>query len=294
VGELALSGGSATALPQLMVRELELRVARPSGSGSGGQLPPIQLESLTMSVELDTQQLGLFTTITRSQVWTTGTITFEPGSGLASIGLGRTLVTKVSWDHARHTEQLNVVRLELATAALTLTPESGGAVTWSFETNSGTGTIQSARMRFVVGGVRAQHEPVLDLTTTVTAPAPIGGGGVVPGLARLGELTVQGAPVGNWTAQWLLRMGRATPWAHDTTNMPLDISTVEGGGPVARLEASCLLSPTRFILRSDGGRLLQEVTFAAGLLRMTSLDGLGTGTSQVWNFVTNNASTDCP
>ncbi|HRE90167.1 MAG TPA: hypothetical protein PK095_13620, partial [Myxococcota bacterium] len=294
VGELALSGGTALALSQLMVRELELRVVQPTGSGSGGQLPRIQLESLTVSVELDTQQLGLFTTITRGQNWTTGTLTFEPGSGLASIGLGRTLLSEVSWDHARNAEQLHVVRLVLSPAALTLTPESGGAVTWSFETATGTGTIETARMRFVLGGALAQHEPVLDLTTTVVAPVPQVGGGASPGLARLGELTVQGAPVGNWTAQWLLRMGRATPWTHDAANMPLDIRTVEGGGPIARLEASCLVSPTRLVLRSEGGRLFQEVSFGAGLLRMTSFDGLGTATSQVWNFVTNSASTECP
>lgn len=294
VGELSLSGGTAPALAQLMVREFELRLLVPPASQSGGQSPRLQLEALVLTFELDAQQLGLFGAITQGQVWSSGTLSFEPGSGLASLGLGLSVVRKLSWNGARNAEQVHVVMVELATSAMTMTPESGTAVTWNFELQSGTGTLQATPMRFAVGGGLVGSEAALDLAATIAAPASTGGAAGSPSLARLSELTVLGAPVGNWTAQWMLRMGRRESWAHDAANMPLVVTSVESGAPIARLEASCLLVPSQLRVRSKGGRLEQDVSFQAGIVRTTNLDGLGTATSRVWNFVTNNASTVCP
>lgn len=292
VGELNLSGGNAPALSQLMVREFELRVASPNdGGSSAGQQEPLSFEALSLTLELDQQQLGLFTAITRTQFWASGRISFEPGSGLDSIGLGEVFLEAASWDLARHAEQLHVIRVELFASNLTVTPETGAPVSWNFATQTGVGTLDPGRMRFAVGGDIAGHERVLDSGATIETPenAVVG----LPRTARLNGIQVMGAPLGYWTAQWLLRMGRETAFGHDPTNMPLVLSTVESGATIARMEASCGVLPSLLIVRSEDGGLVQDVTLSAGIVRLTSLDGLGTATSQTWNFLRNNTTTEC-
>ena len=128
-------------------------------------------------------------------------------------------------------------------------------------------------------------------TATTEKESSFGGVGGATGKAVLTELTVLGPPVGNWTAQWALRMGLLTLW-HDANSMPLVLTTVDAGAPIARFEASCLL-PVRLALRSEQGSLTQDVTFRAGVVRNANLDEAGAATTYSWSYGANSATTNC-
>ena len=294
IGELSFAAGTAGAVGPLTVRSFALVLSSTFGvlSSGSGTPPRMRAETLAVTVELDGQQLALFQAATGGTFWASGTLTFEAGLGLSSVSFGPTKVLRLSWDPARNGEQLHVVHLGLDTSAMTITPTVGAPTSWSFEQNSGTGTALTDRMRFAVGGAIADHMPARDLTATIETPLSLGGGGG-GNRSRLGELTVNGALVGAWTAQWMLRMGSSLTWPHDPTQMPLVVATVEGGAPVALLEASCQLLPVRLDLRSEDGLLVQDVTFVAAVLRSSSYDGLGTATSSEWSFAGGGATSAC-
>ncbi len=295
VGELVLNAGPGAPEATLAVRRFSMTTTLPAPSGSGDSSPRADFSPAIFEVELDAAQIPMFQALAIGGVWGSATFTPTPGSGLESVEFTTAGARALRWTTARHDGQHHLIELELAAIAFAIRPEAGQPVSWNRSTNTGTGTLDTAPFSLVSGGafVGAIHGSRIEWDVTIPTTS-VSSGGEGLGRPRLGGLTLFGAPVGAHTAQWFLRMARGVPWEHATAPMPLTALTMDDDLPVSQVELSCGLVPSVLTLRStaDGG-LEQDITFRAGVLRLTAYEAGIPTTSTSWSFLMNQSSTTC-
>ena len=300
LGTLTLSGTSPTVT--LKVRSLELTVTRPSPGGSGGSSPLAVFSGVALTVDLDATHGTLFATIVSAGHWDTATFTPATGAapGIQSLGFQTAVASKVALLPAKNDTQVDRAELDFDFASITITPTTGGATSWSQLNNTGTGTLDTSALAFVVGddgGTLPSARPIRDVTLAIDNPTVLGGSGTAGGgKANLSEIVLTDPPLGAITAQWLLRLGRGTPWP-DTSQASATIDIVDSPTAVrvATSELFCAVSASKLSLTTHDGVLHQALSLYAGAMRTTGRDpaGVAAPTTSAWSFILNHSGVGC-
>ncbi len=258
-------------------------------------------DPLVVEVELGHTYTGSFEALTRGIAWSR--VTFTPAIGaapaLASVDFELAFATRIEHLTAPGPNALQLVRLELVFDVLRVTPTAGGAASWSFVSNNGSGTASNAALAFVVGdfGVLPSATPAEAMTIAVETSATLSiSGPTTTGKAAAEPFIVHGVALGPLTAQALIRVTQGQPWPVLANGaVTFDVVDDATRTRLTTLRLICRTEVVRLTVATRDGKLMQDLHFASDAVRVTSRDPAGVvpAAAGMWSFSRNVADVTC-